>query len=350
MASASLRPRIRREPRPLPPALSPPPAPPPQTQLQPPAAPQAPAVPAPATQPALLSLDDAFVLAFRVAGEPRAEIAELSSLPPPPSLSPPAPEGPPQRAPLAPAQAALLRAQVALSVAEEAVRRSMARSVFTMAADACYFVVIYALAAASPDKLGLDDASYARSGLVIGIFACEIAAAAVGLLALRHRLADVLGAYAMAQLCLTLACLRTIYFGWPLVLLRSMALVTALHMRLLLTARHLLASDGARSLSAEATARHLLTSGSRHEARELQRTINAGVAELMLANDVAERARASSMAARTVPEATTTTTAVAMAAPTPAAEVFDVLAWQAESARQWSAAMAAREAKAGLAL
>jgi hypothetical protein len=64
-------------------------------------------------------------------------------------------------------------------------------------------------------------------------------------------------------------------------------------MRLLLAARLLLASDGARSLSAEAAARLMLTSGSRHEARELQRSINAGVVELMLANNVAERSLSS---------------------------------------------------------
>ena len=275
---ASLRPRLRRE---RPPHSPEPPLPSPllRAPAAPPAGGQPEPMPSPAAQPALLSLDDAFVLAFRVHGDPRAEIAEIA---------PPAP--PPQRAPLALAQAAQMRAQVALAVAEEAVQRSMPRSALTLVADAVYFVVVYALIVASPATLGLDDASSALSGLVIGILVSEVIIACLGLAALRFRVADGLGVYVMAQLCLTLACLRTLFFGWPLVMLRSLALVSALHMRLLLAARQLLASDGARSLSAEAAARLMLTSGSRHEARELQRSINAGVAELMLANTVALRA------------------------------------------------------------
>ena len=329
-AMASLRPRLRRE---RPPHSPEPPLPSPllRAPAAPPAGGQPEPMPSPAAQPALLSLDDAFVLAFRVHGDPRAEIAEIAPPAPPPQQPlAAAPAGPPpQRAPLALAQAAQMRAQVALAVAEEAVQRSMPRSALTLVADAVFFVVVYALIVASPATLGLDDASSALSGLVIGILVSELIIACLGLAALRFRVADGLGVYVMAQLCLTLACLRTLFFGWPLVMLRSLALVSALHMRLLLAARQLLASDGARSLSAEAAARLMLTSGSRHEARELQRSIDAGVAELMLANSVASRAERTPAPATVVAEGSSSRVEPARAEEAPGVDL-DLDAWARE--------------------
>jgi hypothetical protein len=283
--------RLRRY-APWPVAEPPPPPPPPPPPLPP--LPQA-------AQPAILTLDNnSLVLAIRVAGEPRAEIAELASLPalpaPQAQLQPPQPQSlASAEASALSAQSSLLRVQAALAVAEESIKRSMVRSMMTVVAITLYFVVVFALAATSPSALGLDDSGGAAaigSSLVIGLLAGEILAGAAGLAALRFRVADGLGAYTIAQLCLTMASLRTIYFSWAFVILRSLALVSSLHMRLLFTARLLLESEGARSISAEAIARNMLATGTRLGTRELQREITSRVADLMAANDAVERARA----------------------------------------------------------
>lgn len=286
--------RLRRY-APWPVAEPPPPPPPP---LHPPNLP----LPPQAAQPAILTLDNnLLVLAIRVAGEPRAEIAELASLP-----ALPAPQAQqaqqPQPQSLASAEASalsaqtsLVRVQAALAVAEESIKRSMVRSMIAVVAITLYFVVVFALAATSPSAVGLDDsggAAAVSSSLVVGLLAGEILAGAAGLAALRFRVADGLGAYTIAQLCLTMASLRTIYFGWAFVILRSLALVSSLHMRLLFTARLLLESEGARSISAEAVARNMLATGTRLSTRELQREITSRVADLMAANDAVERAHA----------------------------------------------------------
>jgi len=288
MASLAPRPRIRR----YPPAPAPEPPPPPPLEPPPPQA-----------QPAILTLDDStLVLAIRVSGEPRAEIAELASLPALPAPpQPPPPQQPPVQqqsaaSALAPTQANLVRVQAALAVAEQSVQRGMLRAKVVVIADALYFIVIFALAAAAPSTLGLDageSAATTSNGLVIGVLAAEILAGAAGLAALHFRVPDGLGAYTMAQLCLTMACLRSVFFGWALVMLRSLALVSSLHMRLLLTARLLLETEGSRSLSAEAAARSMLTSGTRFHSHEVQRELNSRVAEIMAnSNDAAERGRA----------------------------------------------------------